>query len=206
MKIRLLGTLLPLVLILVAPAFAGVAQQGDDARFCTGAEDCQAFALWSGTANNIPQPIGQSLHQLGSPQENDDQVVFEGTAFCVGVEDCRVFAFWGGTAAGYVLLTEPNGQPSDYIWVDFNGFLWFESDNENGQFAVLPPAGLPKLGQLVETGSLQQVNQFFPGAALRPLFVQSSPIESTVPEPSTLLLVLPAAGLLAGRARRLWRS
>jgi hypothetical protein len=150
-------------------------------------------------------PIFTVCAFAGPAQEGDDQVLFQGSPFCVGMEDCRSFAFWGGTAAGYVELTEPNGQASDYIWVDFSGFLWFESADENGNFAVLPPPGLPKLGQLTEDGTLQQVNQFFPGAQLRPLFVESSPTES-VPEPSTLLLVAPAAALLAGRARRFWRS
>ena len=147
--------------------------------------------------------------------EGDDIVIFRGTSYCEGLEDCRAFAFWGSGNArsvGYVELTEPDGiTPSDYIWVDIHGFLWFESDNENGGFAVLPPAYLPKLGTLVENGTLQEVDQFFTANATRPLFVESSPAEGSTPEPSTpepstLLMLGSGAVLLFSRSRRSWRA
>lgn len=156
-------------------------------------------------------PLAANSHDM----EGDDQVLFKGQFYCVGVEDCRQFAFWGkvtARSAGYVVLTEPDGfTPSDYIWVDINGFLWFESDDESGGFAVLPPAYLRKLGSLVEDGTLQEVDQFFSPNPGRTLFVQSSPVERAVseastPEPSTLLLVGPAAVLLFSRMRRSWRA
>ena len=132
-----------------------------------------------------------------------DEVVYRDAPYCVGIDDCEAFATWGGTAAGVVeLLDSPGGKISDYIWVDFTGKLWFESDNGTGNFAALPPAGLPLLGTLVENGSLQEVDQFFPGGVTRTLFVQS---ELDTPEPSTLLLFGPAALFLFGRARRFWR-
>lgn len=133
-----------------------------------------------------------------------DEVVYRNTPYCVGVDDCEAFASWGGTAAGYVeLLDSPGGKIGDYIWVDSQGILWFESDNGTGTFGALPPAGLPLLGTLVENGQLQEVDQFFPGGVTRPLFVQS---ELDTPEPSTLLLFGPAALFLFGRARRFWRG
>jgi len=139
--------------------------------------------------------------------EGDDSVLFKGNPYCVGLEACPAFAFWGPTATGYVELLEPDGKTvSDYIWVDFTGFLWFESDNENGGFAALPPPGTPFLGSLIEDGTLQEVDQFFPGGVTRPLFVQSSPLEGTTPEPSTLLLLGPAAVFLFNRARRFGRG
>ncbi len=137
----------------------------------------------------------------------DDEVLYQGTFYCVGQDDCRAFATWGGTSAGYVELLEPDGKSvSDYIWVDFTGKLWFESDDANGNFAVLPPAGLPLLGSLKEDGTLQEVDQFFPGTGDggRALFVQS--VEASTPEPSTLLLFGPAAVFLFNRARRLRRN
>jgi hypothetical protein len=133
-----------------------------------------------------------------------DEVLYRDTPYCVGIDNCQAFAVWGGTAAGYVeLLDSPGGKISDYIWVDFQGNLWFESDNGTGQFGALPPAGLPFLGSLVENGQLQEVDQFFPGGVTRPLFIQS---ELDTPEPSTLLLFGPAALFLFGRARRFWQG
>lgn len=138
------------------------------------------------------------------PSGGFDEVMFKGQLYCVGVDDCQAFAFWGPTAAGYVeLLESPNGPVSDYIWVDFNGFLTFESDDNSGGFAKLPPAGLPFLGSIVENGSLQNISQFFPGSVTRPLEVEST--EGT-PEPSTILLFGPAALFMFGRARRFWRG
>ena len=135
-----------------------------------------------------------------------DSVSFEGQVYCLGVEDCRNFASWGPTAGGVFILTEPDGTPSDYLWVNPDGTMTFESDNESGGFALLPPAGLPVFGTLVEDGTLQQINQFFPGGLGRPLYMQSDVVEGTTPEPSTLLLFGPAAVFLFGRARRLWRA
>ena len=140
-----------------------------------------------------------------------DQVVYKGTPYCVGNEDCEAFAFWGPTPVGYVELLEPDGsgQVSDYIWVDYTGHLWFESDDNpacGGSFCTTPQLqspGIPLLGTLVENGQLQEVDQFFPAGVTRPLFVQS--VEGT-PEPSTLLLFGPAAVFLFNRARRFGRG
>jgi PEP-CTERM motif-containing protein len=133
-----------------------------------------------------------------------DEVLYQGVVYCLGVDNCPNFATWGGSAAGYVELLEPGGgSVSDYIWVDFTGELWFESKDANGNFGALPPAGLPLLGTLIENGSLQEVDQWFPGGGTRPLFVESP---AAVPEPSTLLLFGPAAVFLFNRARRLRRG
>ena len=141
-------------------------------------------------------------------QGGSDSVLFENKPYCVNNDDCEAFAFWGPTAGGYVELLEPDGsgKVSDYIWVDAKGFLWFESDDDQkcGGFCVLPPAGLPLVGTLVENGTLQEVDQFFPGGVTRPLFVESQ--EPSVPEPSTLLLFGPAAVFLFNRARRFGRG
>jgi hypothetical protein len=140
-----------------------------------------------------------------APAGGTDEVLYRGTPYCVNNDDCEAFANWGPTTAGYIELLEPDGsgQVSDYLWVDFTGHLWFESRDPGGTFAALPPAGLPLLGTLVEDGTLQEVDQFFPGGETRPLFVES---DSTTPEPSTLLLVGPAAVFLFNRARRLKRN
>ena len=145
---------------------------------------------------------------------DSDEVYFRGNIFCIGIDDCRNFANWGPATArsiGYVVLYEADGRTiSDYLWVDINGNLTFESDLPSGGFAELPPAYLRKLGGLIENGSLQEVNQFFPGGVERPLFIESKidTTESkvgTTPEASTLLLFGPAAVFLFGRARRFWR-
>ncbi len=133
-----------------------------------------------------------------------DEVFFEGNAYCIGVDSCPNFATWGGTAGGYVVLYDSDGKtPSDYLWINFDGTMTFESELPGGGFAQLPPAGLPFLGGLVENGSLQEIDQFFPGGVTRPLFIES---EVDTPEPSTLLLFGPAAVFLFNRARRFRRS
>jgi hypothetical protein len=121
---------------------------------------------------------------------------------------CPDFAFWGtGTPTGYVELTEPDGTPSDYLWIDYQGNMTFESN----PLTISPPAGLPLLGQLVEDGTLQEIDQFFPNGRSRPLFIQSETgdgitSQSSAPEPSSLYLLAPAAGLAYRRARRFWRA
>jgi hypothetical protein len=140
-----------------------------------------------------------------------DEVLYLGLPYCMGLDDCRNFADWGATPAGYLVLYDADGHTiSDYFWVNGNGFMTFESRLPNGGFGELPPANLPFLGGLIENGSLQQVNQFFPGAVQRPLFLESTADTTTpqpaTPEPSTLLLFGPAAVFLYGRARRFWRA
>ena len=134
-----------------------------------------------------------------------DSVLYKNTPYCVGQDDCRSFAEWGPDAAGYVeLLDSPGGPVSDYIWVDFEGFLWFESDNGTGKFGALPPAGLPLLGTLVENGQLQDVGVFFEADGTRPLFVQSEldtparTFDSPVVRPRGLVPVRSRAAFLAG--------
>jgi hypothetical protein len=150
-----------------------------------------------------------ALNLCAFASEQPDEVVFRGNVFCLGVEDCQNFADWGPTAGGYVVLYEADGHTiSDYLWINPTGFMTFESDNESGGFAQLPPAGLPFLGGFIENGSLQEVDFLFPGfpGSNRTLFIQSDVVEGTTPEPSTLLLFGPAAAFLFGRARRFWRT
>jgi hypothetical protein len=143
---------------------------------------------------------------------DQDEVVYRGNVFCAGVDNCQNFANWGITPPGYVVLYEANGRTiSDYLWVNFNGLMTFESDNSSGGFAHLPPPGIPFLGGFIENGLPQEVDFLFPGfsGSGRTLFIESkvdtsngSKIDNAVPEPSTLLLVGPAALFLLGRARR----
>jgi hypothetical protein len=151
-----------------------------------------------------------ALNLCAYASEQPDEVVFRGNVFCLGLEDCQNFANWGPTAAdSYVVLYEADGVTvSDYLWIDSTGRMTFESDNESGGFAELPPPGFVFLGGLIEDGTLQEVDQFFPGSvgSNRRLFIQSDVVEGTTPEPSTLLLFGPAAVFLFGRARRFWRS
>jgi PEP-CTERM motif-containing protein len=143
-----------------------------------------------------------------------DEVMFNGQLFCVGQDDCEAFAQWSASAVvspgfGYVELLESAGGPvSDYIWVSSAGALWFESDDDAkcGGFCITPQQqspGIPLLGTLVENGQFQEVDQFFPAADGRTLFVLS---QEPVPEPSTLLLLGPAALFLFNRARRFGRG
>jgi hypothetical protein len=141
--------------------------------------------------------------------ESEDQVVFRGHTFCLGLEDCPHFADWGPTAGGVVILFEADGvTPSDYLWMTPDGFMTFESDNESGGFARLPPAGLPVVGTLIENGDFQEIDFFFPGfpGSNRTLTILSDNVGGTTPEPSTLLLFGPAAVFLFSRARRFWRA
>ena len=147
-----------------------------------------------------------------APSGDIDSVVFLGQTYCLQMDWCPAFAFYGPmtTPTGYVELTEPDGTPSDYLWVD-QGYLTFESSPLN----VPPPAGLPLLAKLVEDGTLQEIDQFFPAGRSRPLFMQSgtsdgptleSPASGpTVPESSTLLLFGAGVGFVYRRARRYWR-
>ena len=147
--------------------------------------------------------LALSLPALGG---STDEVLFLGQPFCINQDDCRNFALWGDdTPAGYVVLYEADGHTiSDYLWVDpETGLMTFESRLPSGGFAELPPAGLPFFGGAIENGMLEEMNQLFPGGGGRPLFIESG---IDTPEPSTLLLLGPAALFLFGRARRLWRT
>jgi hypothetical protein len=139
---------------------------------------------------------------------DQDEVIFRGTTFCLGVDDCRDFATWGPTAGGYVVLYEADGTTiSDYLWISPNGKMTFESNLPGGGFAQLPPADLPFLGGAIENGGLEEMDQLFPGflGSGRTLFLDSK-VDGTTPEPSTLLLIGPAALYVFGRARRFWRA
>ena len=148
-----------------------------------------------------------------APSGDTDSMLFLGQTYCLQMDWCPAFAFYGPmtTPTGYVELIEPDGTPSDYLWVE-QGYLTFESSPLN----VPPPGGLPLLGKLVEDGTLQEVDQFFPAGRSRPLFMQSgtgsaptleSPASGLpIPEPSTLLLFGAGMGLAYHRARRHWRS
>jgi hypothetical protein len=134
-----------------------------------------------------------------APAPSQNQVEFLGVFYCQGLDWCPDFAFWGPTAAGYIELTV-NGAPDVYLWVDAQGYLTFEYTPLN----VPPPAGLPLLASIPETGDLQEVNQYFPGGVLRPLYVESQ-LQST-PEPATLWMFGPVAVFLFNRARRALRG
>ena len=139
---------------------------------------------------------------------DQDEVVFRGVTFCLNMDDCRDFANWGATAAdSYVVLYEADGHTiSDYLWIDSTGEMTFESKLADGTFAETPPSGFVFLGGLIEDGTLQEVDQFFPGSvgSNRTLFLESK--VDTTPEPSTLLMLGPGALFLFGRTRRFWRS
>jgi hypothetical protein len=140
---------------------------------------------------------------------DQDEVVFRGHSFCLNIDNCPDFANWGATAADtYVVLYEADGHTiSDYLWIDSTGEMTFESDRPDGTFAQTPPAGFLFLGGFTENGSLQEVDFLFPGypGSGRSLLIESK-VDTTVPEPSTLLLVGPAALFLFGRTRRFWRA
>ncbi len=139
-----------------------------------------------------------------SPGE-PEYVLYLGQTYCLGMDWCPDFAFYGTmTPVGYVELTDTSGAPTNYLWVDNQGEMTFESMPLNDP----PPPGLPLLGQLVETGSLQEIDQFFPGGRSRPLFINGGSTDhdmrslSSVPDPPTFLLLGSAAGLAYRRARR----
>jgi hypothetical protein len=123
------------------------------------------------------------------------EVLFLGQIYCQQMQYCPSFSYWGNSPPGYVELTKTDGTPSDYLWVDFKGQMTFESNPLN----VPPPAGLPLLGKLVDNGSFQEVDQFFPAGSNRPLFLEDSSSQlvpgSSTPEPSTLWL-LGSGGLI----------
>jgi PEP-CTERM motif len=134
------------------------------------------------------------------------EVVYLGNTYCINQTYCPDFAPWFGVSGGYVEFLGPNGAPAEYIWTNtYAGHastLTFE-DLAGCLSCTAPPAYDPLLGVLNESPNLQQVNQFFPGAANLPLFVLSS---STTPEPSTLLLFGSAGVLVFGTMRRrFWR-
>ena len=145
-----------------------------------------------------------------SPSGELEYVVFLGQTYCLGMEWCPNFAFYGAltTPVGYIELTDSSGAPTDYLWIDYQGNMTFESSPLNNP----PPPGLPLLGQLVETGTLQEVDQFIPGGRGRPLFINGGgdqdgiTSQSSAPDPPTLLLLGSAAGLAYRRARRGLRS
>ena len=134
------------------------------------------------------------------PAGSGDSVLFLGQPYCQQQDYCPDFAYWGNSPPGYVELTEADGTPSDYLWVDFKGELTFESSPLN----IPPPAGLPLLGKLVENGAFQEVDQFFPAGSNRPLYLQSDPggqltPASPTPESSTLWLFGTGGLVLLGR-------
>jgi hypothetical protein len=145
-----------------------------------------------------------------SPSGDPQYVVFLGQTYCLGLDWCPDFAYYGPltTPVGYVELTNASGVPIDYLWIDYHGNMTFESSPLDNP----PPPGLPLFGQLVETGTLQEVDQFFPGGRGRPLFIDGGSgrdgitSQTSAPDPPTLLLLGSAAGLGFCRVRRGFRS
>lgn len=142
---------------------------------------------------------------LANPSGDPDYVVFLGQTYCLGIDWCPNFAFYGrATPIGYVELTDTSGAPTDYLWIDYQGNMTFESNPLNNP----PPSSLPLLGQLVETGTPQEVDQFFPAGQSRPLFINGGSThdgmtsQSSAPDPPSLWLLGSAAGLVYRRARR----
>jgi PEP-CTERM motif len=107
-----------------------------------------------------------------------------------------------GTA---VELLENDDEASDYIYA-VAGFLYFSSDDENGNIPIHPAipggvAGLNIVASLNETGNWQEITPYF-------TFVTAGTkawVASDVPEPSTWAMMLVGfAGLAFGgfRARK----
>ena len=131
-----------------------------------------------------------------------------------GSEFVPAFAPIPGFGDQAVLLLEP-GTPapvnSDALWVQ-NGFLYFESDDENGNlpnftaFLNSRPGGGPPLPSISipETGGLQDVGVLLLNAAGGPLPPQTLLIASDIdiPEPSTLALLALGGVVIGGLLRR----
>ncbi len=136
------------------------------------------------------------------PSGSNAEVLFLGQLYCEQQQYCPNFAYWGTTPPGYVELTTADGTPSDYLWVAVNGELTFESAPLN----IPPPAGLPLLGELVENGMFQEVNQFFPAGSNRPLYIEDGSggqkiASSSTPEPTTLWMFGAGGFAFLGRRR-----
>jgi PEP-CTERM motif len=117
-----------------------------------------------------------------------------------GQQYCPNFAYWGSTPPEYVELTGADGTPSDYLWVDTKGEITFETSPLN----IPPPPGLPLLGELVENGTFQEVDQVFPAGSNRPLYVAGGGqmmLASPAPEPTTLWMFGAGGFALLGRRR-----
>ncbi len=112
---------------------------------------------------------GSVIANPSRPSGGTDSVLFLGQLYCIQMLWCPTFAFYGAsTPVGYVELTTADGAPTAYLWIDHRGFITFECRSLN----VPPPVGLPLLGMLVDDGRLQEIDQFFPAGASRPLFIQ----------------------------------
>jgi hypothetical protein len=136
------------------------------------------------------------------PSSSDGAVLFLGQLYCEQQQYCPNFAYWGTTPPGYVELTAADGTPTDYLWVDTQGEMTFEASPLN----IPPPAGLPLLGKLVEDGTFQEVDQFFPAGSNRPLYIQDRSGEQmtlgpSTPEPSTLWMFGASGFAFLGRRR-----
>lgn len=138
------------------------------------------------------------------PSGSGGAVLFLGQLYCEQQQYCPDFAYWGTTPPGYVELTDANGTPTDYLWVDTKGEMTFETN----PLSIPPPAGLPLLGKLGDDGKFQEVDQFFPAGSNRPLYIEGSSSEQmtlapSTPEPSTLWMFGAGVVVLSGwRLRR----
>jgi hypothetical protein len=155
-----------------------------------------------------------------SAQILSDQVIFTPTGFNQiipengppGSEFLPAFAPLPGFGDQVVLLLEPGTSApvnSDALWVQ-NGFLYFESDDENGNLpnyaAYLnsrPGQPPPPTTIIPETGALQDIGVLLINVAGAPLPPQSLLVASDidVPEPSTFAL-LAIGGLVIGAGIR----
>ena len=77
---------------------------------------------------------------------------------------------------------------SDYLWIDMNGFLNFESDQPEDVLPIAPVG--PGVATIDETGQPQEVGHFFFTFQNTPLPLQifvTSDLDMSVPEPSTFV-------------------
>jgi len=153
-----------------------------------------AALCWGIAGASLAQPISDTVSVVGGPTITLPE---DGTPQFAP-------AFFGPINAPpqVIQFTEPGTHvASDYLWIDANGFLNFESDQPEGVLPIFPLG--PGIKTLDETGQPQEVSQFLflnQGGVVPLIFVTSDIGE--VPEPSTLMLLgAGIVGMLLGVRR-----